>query len=367
MRGLGLLGTALYAWLAAMVLHADAADYSLSGPFSVGEQEVMIEDVTGLHPFKSLVWYPAIGPETNPTATQAPPLVDAAPATDGPFPLIVVIHGFPGAGLRYRHLGLLLASHGFVVMAPSFDAAVNRQPDPGVSNDDKVQLVMMYTRPANVVRTIAYADALTAIGGKLEGVIDTRKVGIFGHSAGGVTGLQAGGARIDFQELVDWCTANKAERWLESCDMMGHEAAIARAYGVADPFGAPLPPIWDKRVAALVLAAPGGDLQVFGDTGVAAVKVPTLFMVGLPDQYVNPDINAYWAYHAIGSKDKSLAVFDEGGHMMFVNPAPPQSDQAASLATAFFLRALKGDKAAAAALSPDAVGIPGLTFETTVQ
>ena len=29
--------------------------------------------------------------------------------------------------------------------------------------------------------------------------------------------------------------------------------------GVAEPFAAPLPPIWDRRVAALVAAAPGGS------------------------------------------------------------------------------------------------------------
>ena len=172
---------------------------------------------------------------------------------------------------------------------------------------------------------------------------------------------------MDFQELADWCAVNKAERWLESCDMMGHEQAIATAYGSADPFDGPLPPLWDKRVAALVLAAPGGGLQVFGDTGTAALKVPTLVMVGLTDEFVNPTINAIWAYRAIGSGDKALAVFSEGGHMMFVNPAPPQSDEAASLATAFFLSILKGDKAGQASLLPGAVNFPGVRYETTFR
>ena len=71
-----------------------------------------------------------------------------------------------------------------------------------------------------------------------------------------------------------------------------------------------MPPISDSRVAALVLASPGGELQVFGAAGIAAVKVPTLIMVASDDGMVKPEFNALWAYDGIGSEDKALAVFD---------------------------------------------------------
>lgn len=117
---------------------------------------------------------------------------------------------------------------------------------------------------------------------------------------------------------------------------------------------------------ALVVAAPGGELQVFGATGIAAVKVPTLIMVSSTDTLVKPEFNALWAYDGIGSQDKSLAVFDEGGHMLFTGFGP-EFDQAEALTTAFFLDVLKGDPMGHAALLPGKVSFPGLSYKTTLQ
>ena len=224
---------------------------------------------------------------------------------------------------------------------------------------------MLYNRPANVIRVIGYADALTASGGKLAGLIDTSRVGVWGHSTGGTTALQAGGARIDFKELNNWCAANKAEEYGESCQFVGQETAIANLYGAADPFLEPMPPIWDSRVAALVLAAPGGELQVFGTTGISAVKVPTLILVTSTDKVVKPGINALWAYDGISSIDKALAVFDKGAHQMFTYSLEPQFNEALLLTTAFFLDILKGDPMGKKAMRTGEVLFPGLTYKST--
>lgn len=360
-------GIWLIVWLTAFVAPANSGDFSKPGPFAVGWQAFTVDDVTGLHPLKSRVWYPAADPASDTANTPASSIKNAAPATSGPFPLVVVIHGLSGAGISYQPLGELLASYGFVVVASDYDyALMNRKPDPGVSTADMVQVRLIFQRPANVMRTIAEADAMTVPGGTLAGLIDTSRIGIFGHSTGGTTGLQAGGARIDFPELADWCAANKTERFGGSCQFLFHESAIAAAFGAQDPLAGALPPRWDSRVAALVLAAPGDELQVFGPTGIAAVKVPALIMFSSTDDVVRPDINALWAYDGIGSKEKALAVFDAGGHNMFVN-AVPQFDEAAALTTAFFLSVLKGDKAGTAALLPGAASFPGMTYKTTFQ
>ena len=224
---------------------------------------------------------------------------------------------------------------------------------------------MLYNRPANVIRVIGYADALTAPGGKLVGLIDTSRVGVWGHSTGGTTALQAGGARIDFKELNNWCAANKADEYGESCQYVRLETAVANLYGAADPLLEPMPPIWDSRVAALVLAAPGGELQVFGTTGISAVKVPTLIMVTSDDEVVKPDINALWAYDNIGNEEKALAVFNKGGHQMLSYSLLPQFNEALSLTTAFFLDILKGDPMGKKALRTGEVLFPGLTYKST--
>ena len=334
--------------LAAFVAPSIAADYTKPGPFAVGLLELSVPDVTGDHPLATLVWYPAAGPALNSTKVKS--TIDAPPATTGPYPLVVLIPGLAGSASSYDHWGQHLASYGFIVFASGFDS-VGRGTH------------LLYNRPANVIRVIGYADALTASGGKLAGLIDTSRVGVWGHSTGGTTALQAGGARIDFKELNNWCAANKAEEYGESCQFVGQETEIAKLHGAADPFLEPMHPIWDSRVAALVLAAPGGELQVFGTTGISAVKVPTLILVTSTDEVVKPGINALWAYDGISSMDKALAVFDKGGHV----PSGPQLEQERTLTIAFFLSILKDDPMGRVALRPSEVSFPGLRYKTTLH
>ena len=120
-------------------------------------------------------------------------------------------------------------------------------------------------------------------------------------------------------------------------------------------------------MAALVAAAPGGELHAFGDKGVAAVKLPTLIMFAADDRVVSPQINGLWAYDGIGSADKALATFDRGGHTLFMSAFKPHFHEATALATAFFVAILKGNPADRAALTPDAVSFPGLTYQTTLH
>lgn len=341
-----------------------ATDFSRPGSYPVGQQSLTIPDAQSGRALNVTIWYPAATP--GPTTSTLWGTKDVAPASTGPFPLIVVIHGLNGRGTIYSPWGVHLASYGFVVAAADYDDGLTGPLDAGVKLEDRAPIWLLYARPASVVRVITYADTLTASGGKLAGVIDTNRIGVWGHSTGGSTALQAAGARIDLRELDEWCAANPEEKWGESCQFVGHELPVATHYG-ADPFGGPLPALWDSRVAALALAAPGGELHAFGDTGIAAVKVPTLVMVGNADVSVNPSNNALWAYDAIGSEEKSLAVFDKGGHSLFLRLGDPQFEESESLTTAFFLDVLKRDPMGHAALRPDAVDTPGLSYETTTN
>src|SRR4051794_15818119 len=258
--------------------------------------------------------------------------------------------------MAYTRWGQFLATHGFVVFGSSYDAGFDARR-------------LLYYRSANVVRVIGYADALTATGGKLAGVIDTSHIGVWGHSSGGATALQAAGARVDFKALDSWCAANQAEKFSDACQFVGFEPTIAALYGAPDPFAEPLPAVWDSRVAAVVLAAPGGELQVFGTTGIAAVKAPTLIMVTSDDEMVKPEYNALWAYDGIGSQDKALAVFKEGGHMLFAHGSGsgPQFGEAKKLTAAFFLSNLKGDPIGKAALRTEEASFPDIHYETTLH
>jgi hypothetical protein len=182
--------------------------------------------------------------------------------------------------------------------------------------------------------------------------------------------LQLAGARIDFPALAAWCKDKGADfAAAESCQFVGRESVLAASYGTGE--GQPLPPIADKRVAALALSAPGGQLHALDLTPVTAA---TLIMVGTGDVSVSSDYNGLWAYGQIASPDKALAVFDGGTHRMFraccsydASKGRRFEDMKAHLATAFMLDVLRHDPAAHRARLPGALPIAGVAYQATVK
>lgn len=362
---------------------APPMDFAKPGPFSVGFQQFLLPDTAGKRPLALTVWYPAVAGPADPSPTAQSPLPsavraskDAAPAALGTaYPLVIIAHGLMGSGSVYFLWGTHLASYGFVVMTAdardfgdvSLDAQTNAAAD---------AIVLLHDHPRDITREIGYAGTLTAPGGRLAALIDTTHVGVWGMTAGGTTALQAAGARIDFQALASWCKDKRSDYFAEeSCQYVGHERAVAARYGVTDPMAAPLPPTWDRRVAALVLAAPGGQLHAFDGAGLVGVTVPVLIMAGKADTSVSPAYNALWAYGQIGSPTKALAMFDGGTQRMFrsccgydpTKGGPSFRDLKGHLATAFLLDVLKRDPTAHQALLPGAVTVPGVEYQTTMK
>ena len=97
----------------------------------------------------------------------------------GPFPLVVLSHGFQLNGEGYNVLGDRLASHGFVVVSPSYgDSLFN-----ALSHTALAQIV---------VATIDWAAAENARSGSaLFGHLDLDNIGVTGHSRGGKQSIYA--------------------------------------------------------------------------------------------------------------------------------------------------------------------------------
>ena len=97
----------------------------------------------------------------------------------GPFPLVVLSHGFQLNGEGYNVLGDRLASHGFVVVSPSYG--------------DNLFNALSHTALAEiVVATIDWASAQNAAAGSaLFGHLDLDKIGVTGHSRGGKQSIYA--------------------------------------------------------------------------------------------------------------------------------------------------------------------------------
>jgi chlorophyllase len=97
----------------------------------------------------------------------------------GPFPLVVLSHGFQLNGEGYNVLGDRLASHGFVVVSPSYG--------------DNLFNALSHTALAQiVVATIDWAAAENGRSGSaLFGHLDLDKIGVTGHSRGGKQSIYA--------------------------------------------------------------------------------------------------------------------------------------------------------------------------------
>ncbi|WP_119071429.1 alpha/beta hydrolase family protein [Aggregatilinea lenta] len=371
----------------AVGLRPDAPPYALHGPYWVGTREFVIEPDSD-RPLPLTVWYPAVSetPEESLTYTlETPPfsfigkaISEAAPDVDnGPYPLLVYSHGAGVSRYEAVYLTEHLASYGFVVMSADHtgDTFVN-------SEEEGVFLRSHATRPVDITRVIDYADSATTAGG-LENLIDMDHVAVMGHSSGAWTTFLAGGAQRDFGALKVWCADNPDDYWVCGT-LVGQEETLAELLGLdAVPEGL-WPAVGDPRVDAIIPISPG-NATAFGPQGLAAIKVPALLMIGDHDLFLPYASFGPPTYEALGGEPKVFVTFEGGDHMLFSNacPAAPwmvemdlsfwcsdsvwDMDRAHDLTnhftTAFLLAVLKEDAEAAAALVPDAVSFPGITYE----
>lgn len=123
---------------------------------------------------------------------------DAPAATDGPFPLIIFSHGNGGIGVQSFFLTEYLASHGYIVVCPDHtgNAIATELPSGqvvGMGGEDGTYSNAAQDRIADVSFLV---DAMTELDaddpdGRFTGLVDLERIGITGHSFGGLTTLIA--------------------------------------------------------------------------------------------------------------------------------------------------------------------------------
>jgi predicted dienelactone hydrolase len=376
----------------------DAPQYGQFGPFLVGIKDFPItfdyQDGT-TRESRVTVWYPALNadgkleaftyPAEKRTMDFAGPLffprtgsalLDAAPDPEGaPYPLIVYSHG--GWGYRWTQPEYCehLASYGFVVLSTDHEDA----PPPGVM-PPHAEL----SRQWDISALIDYAAQLTASDGALAGSVDLEQIGVTGYSAGGFTAMLAGGARRNSQEKRTFCTTDEAKNsWvgpLLCVDESARDQEWAKLLGVEMPPDGLWPDVGDPRVDAIV-PLDGGAFD-FGPEGLGTIRVPALliFARGAPMAMPYPHDTLL---ESMNGAQEAIAIFEYADHFLFTHAcnegmissetiwtcAEPVWDKQRAydlfhhLATAFLLATLKGDKDAAAALAPNAVQFPGITYK----
>jgi predicted dienelactone hydrolase len=310
---------------------AKASNPGGPGPYPVGVTQITFQrpSTTTGEPrvLKTVVWYPAVAGAANesPDATYKG-VMDAKLASDGgPFPIIMFSHGSDGTPLQSTFYTSHLASQGFVVVAPPHPGNTIGDCFPCV--DVKALTDSLLNRPDDITFVL---DSMLKLNddpsSPFHGALDGARVGMSGHSFGGLTTLQLAGR-----------------------DTTPFAAALAMAPPAAAVVGKRNP----SNIPIMIMG--GGE--------------DTTCPLGPQEAYFNA-LN--------GSEPRFLVVFPRGGHTAYTDPCVPLVDTCGPAAidqnkahelidfyaTAFFKTYVAGEKSYAAYLAPKlATGDADLQYE----
>ncbi|HEU0081526.1 MAG TPA: alpha/beta fold hydrolase [Bradyrhizobium sp.] len=248
------------------------------------------------------IWYPcAAKPQRVPLGSLAVPFTDSldgvkdCPVAGGKLPLVVFSHGRGGWFGLHRDTAEALADAGFVV------AAINHPGDNGNDGSQSEALSNWASRPADIVQLI---DFLLK-DWKDRDAIDPSRIGLFGFSKGGYTGLVLAGAGLDFRRTAAYCKDNS--RFCEQVQSGDVPNNLPR----------------DTRIKAAVIADPAPTVA-FTKSTLSPVEIPLQVWrseLGARDRGVDPEGVAR-VLNALPGQPEVHVV--PAGHFAFLPPCSPE-------------------------------------------
>lgn len=233
---------------------------------------------------------------------------DVAALQGGPFPLVILSHGYPGSRYLMSYLGENLASKGYVVA--SIDHTDSTHADKAAFASTLANRALDDTFVISEMARLGTAGS----GSFLSNVVNADQTGIVGYSMGGYGALNAAGAGYGPQ----------------MAPLVPGGALTQRQAGnfTVDP-----------RIKAVVAFAPwGGDAAVKGigvnfggkygfweDAGLANLKVPTLFVVGDRDDVSYYEGGVKPLFENAVNAERYLLVYQNALHNSAPNPPPAAS------------------------------------------
>lgn len=234
-------------------------------PYAVGVTQVSLSrtDATGSRPLPVSVRYPAVG---SPGDTET----SDAPAAPGRFSLVLFAHGWNGSADFYSAMDREIAAAGFIVAAPSFPHTSSVS---GPLNRSDV-----VNQPADLAFLI---DQFTATPpALLAGHVALTKVGVVGHSDGGVTaaGIAFNSCCAD-PRVGAAAVLSGAELFFGGSWFPPGSPPLLAVHGAADevnPFGASQRLFDDAPSPKYLVRAPGGHIPPFTTDPIVRPAVSTL-------------------------------------------------------------------------------------------
>lgn len=304
------------------LIRSDAPELAAPGPLAVGVQtlkvvnpdQLDIVNVTGPdtmprydRPLVLEVWYPALGAPAA-AGSQAyegvlirdgkrrvtlhgSALRDAPPdVVGGPYPLILISHGYPGNRYLMAHLGENLASKGYVTV--SIDHTDSTYDNPVAFGSTLVN------RPLDQMFVLNQIDALSKTEGSfLTGLVDAGNTGLIGYSMGGYGAvIVAGGGVTEASTKYDWGAP--------AGTLSMHQDGTDNQRALPDP-----------RIKAVVAFAPWGRNTGFWDAaGLANIRTPMLLIAGSKDDVSLYEGGTRTIFEEAVNSDRYLLTFIGANH-----------------------------------------------------
>jgi predicted dienelactone hydrolase len=280
---------------------------------AVGFEQLSIPDAAD-RPLLVGIWYPS----ETPVLLRPLELYSQEVAPDGTIsgyrlPLIVMSHGTGESLSAHYDTAIALAGAGFVV------AAVTHTGDNYQDRSYAFTQRNFVGRARHIHRVIDYMLGMWPEHQRL----DPKRIGAFGHSAGGFTVLLAIGGIPTVGGAVNFCAAHP-EAW--ECRQMGQ--VRREAPPATEVASLVFVSAHDLRIRAAVIAAPAA-IYNFPSDGLAQVTIPLQLWSAEDDKITPPQWNTEVLRTALPIAPEFHAV-PGAGHFAFVAPC---SEALASVAT----------------------------------
>ena len=225
------------------------------------------------------------------TATMHGKAVRDAAVKPGPYPLVIISHGYPGNRYLMMHMGENLASKGFVAVAIDHKDST---PD-----DLKSFASTLYNRPFDQLFVLNEIDRLSkpGSGSFLSGLVDASRTGIIGYSMGGygLVNVIGGG----------YSAANAAAPTSPPNKLLTDRGAANPEYQKAR----------DPRIKAAIAIGPWGMQAGFWDLeGLKGIRTPVMFVAGSNDTTSGYEKGTRAIFEGAVNADRYLLTFINANH-----------------------------------------------------
>jgi predicted dienelactone hydrolase len=260
-------------------------------------------------PLEVGIWYPTDAPA--PAAPNTPfrhALALDAPVVGENLPLVVISHGYGGWLGGHAGMALALAEAGFVVVAPTHTG--NNYED-----ESYPTARWMVDRPRHIARVLDYILGQWPDRARL----DPKKIGFFGFSAGGYTGLVAIGGVPNLRLAAEHCRREPAE---VACGLGVAEGADSSAVEDRGRW------VHEPRIRSAVLAAAGFGFA-FDREALKDVSAPVQLWAAAADRHVPGATNTRPVLEGLPVPPDYREVADAGHFVFFLPPCSNPKFQAA--------------------------------------